>query len=66
MTDKHDPLHKQQKHTQHSDNDIEVGDELRPRERVGDGAVVGVGIDDFVGIAVPAVVGAFLPEFGAV
>lgn len=40
--------------------------QLAPRQGDADGSVVCVGVNDLVGIAIPAMVGAFLPEFGAV
>lgn len=66
MADPHYALDKQDEYRQDGDHDVEVRDELRPDQRVGDRVVVGVGVDDLVGVAVPAVVGAFLPEFCAV
>ncbi len=61
MCDEHNPLHEQYEQAQHSDHDVEVRDELAPWQRGRNGAVVGVGVDYLVGVAVPAMVRAFLP-----
>lgn len=61
MCDEHNPLHEQYEQAQHSDHDVEVRDELAPWQRGRNGAVVGVGVDYLLGVAVPAMVRAFLP-----
>lgn len=40
--------------------------QLAPRQGDVDGSVICVGVNNFIGIAVPAMVGTFLPEPGAV
>lgn len=66
VADVHDSLTEKQEEGEDGDDDIEVGNKLTPWERCGDGSIICVGIDDHIGIAVPAVVGTFLPKTCAV